>query len=374
MKKVIFILFFSLIVKYGFSQFPKYLYGTISYYGEEFKGKKTASGEIFDPNKYTAAHKELPFGTEIMVENLENGRKVKVVINDRGPFVANRILDVSRIAAEELGFVRKGTTYAKITILKLGDGKISYDEEPYPKTYSSQSISMGTTSSVSNIETSQINNISPSSGQSSSMIVPQGAYSNISYTNIVVITKTNEITITNKVVIPVTNIIEIPPYEDKIVEKEIKDKPISNTDEEFILSEPDEYPALPVFSSTSSSISSFTSTSTDKTNFELLEKEVVIEPSTQSSSFSSFSSKESIVEENMRYYIQVGAFKEEKNALKVYDLLRKDSFPVFTTEEITKGTKWIKVRIGYFKSRNEAENVLKRLEKHKISGIILIAK
>ncbi|MEJ5284599.1 MAG: septal ring lytic transglycosylase RlpA family protein [Brevinematia bacterium] len=374
MKKVIFILFFLLVVKYSFSQFPKYLYGTISYYGDEFKGKKTANGEIFDPNKYTAAHKELPFGTEIMVENLENGRKVKVVINDRGPFVANRILDVSRIAAEELGFIRKGTTYAKITILKLGDGKISYDEEPYPKTSSSQSFSIGVTSSVSNMENFQINGKNLSSEQSSSIITPQGAYSNITYTNIVVITKTNEITITNTVMVPVTNIIEIPPYEDKIVEKEIKDKPISNTDEEFILSEPDEYPPLPVFSSSSSSLSSFASTSTDKTNFELMEKEVVIEPSTQSSSFSSFSSKESIVEENMRYYIQVGAFKEEKNALKVYDLLRKDNFPVFTTEEITKGTKWIKVRIGYFKSRNEAENVLKRLEKHKINGMILIAK
>ncbi len=372
MKKVIFILFFLLVVKYSFSQFPKYLYGTISYYGDEFKGKKTASGEIFDPNKYTAAHKELPFGTEIMVENLENGRKVKVVINDRGPFVANRILDVSRIAAEELGFVRKGTTYAKITILKLGDGKMSYDEEPYPKTSSSQSLSIGATSSVSNIENFQINDKSFSSGQNSSIITPQGAYSSITYTNMIVITKTNEITITNTVIVPVTNIIEIPPYEDKIVEKEIKDKSISNTDEEFILSEPDEYPPLPVFSSSLSSVSSIASTSIDKTNFELMEKEVVIEPSSQSSS--SLSSKGIFVEENMKYYIQVGAFKEEKNALKVYDLLRKDNFPVFTTEEITKGTKWIKVRVGYFKSRNEAENVLKRLEKHKINGMILIAK
>ncbi|MCX7821286.1 MAG: septal ring lytic transglycosylase RlpA family protein [Brevinematales bacterium] len=374
MKKFIYTLLFILAVNYGFSQYPKYLYGTISYYGDEFKGKKTASGEIFDPNKYTAAHKELPFGTEIMVENLENGRKAKLIINDRGPFVANRILDVSRIAAEELGFVRKGTTYAKITILKIGDGKIVDEEEPYPKISTNKVYSSKQILSISNegeaqspaIMASRESNIS----SSSALITPQGAYSNVTSTNIVIITKTNEVTITNKVVVPVTNVIEIPPYEDKIVEKEVKDKSVTNLDNEFIISEPEEYPPLPTFSSSFSSVQSVASSSIQNTNFEVMEKEVVIDVNASSSSLSS----REIIEENKRYYIQVGAFKDEKNALKIYELLRKESFPVFTTEEITKGTKWIKVRIGYFKSKDEAEKALKKLEKNKVNGMILIVK
>ncbi len=367
MKKIVYILIFlCLIVKYSFSQYPKYLYGTISYYGDEFKGRKTASGQVFDPNKYTAAHKELPFGTEIMVENLENGRKVKVVINDRGPFVADRILDVSKIAAEELGFVRKGTTYAKITILKIGDGKIVNGDEQYPKTQTDSSQQSLSTSSMVDKQIDQKISSLPLDQTSTVSTRGDAVSSSIYYTNLVIITKTNEVTITNKIIIPVTNVIEIPPYEDKIVEKEVKEKPTTNFDDEFIISEPEESSLLPVFGTNSSSIYK---TSANNMNFEIMEKEVVIDVSSQSSSFSS----REIIEENRRYYIQAGAFKDEKNALKLYELLRKDNFAVFTTEEITKGTKWIKVRVGYFKSRDEAEKALKRLEKHRINAMILLA-
>jgi rare lipoprotein A len=69
--------------------------GTVSYYGEEFHGRKTASGEIYNMYAYTAAHKSLPFGTKIQVTNVENNRSVIVRINDRGPFVSGRILDLS---------------------------------------------------------------------------------------------------------------------------------------------------------------------------------------------------------------------------------------------------------------------------------------
>lgn len=88
--------------------------GKASFYGNKFNGRKTASGERFDNSKYTAAHKKLPFGTEIVVENVSNKKRVTVRINDRGPFTKNRILDVSLQAAKELDFVRQGTATIRI--------------------------------------------------------------------------------------------------------------------------------------------------------------------------------------------------------------------------------------------------------------------
>jgi len=77
--------------------------GFASWYGGKFQGRQTASGEIFDTNLYTAAHKTLPFGTMVRVTNTENGKTVDVRINDRGPFVEGRIIDLSRIAAAAIG-------------------------------------------------------------------------------------------------------------------------------------------------------------------------------------------------------------------------------------------------------------------------------
>lgn len=84
---------------------------------------KTASGERMNPNAMTAAHRSLPFGTRVRVENLSNGRSVVVRINDRGPFVRGRIIDVSRAAASQLGFIRAGT--ARVRITPLGGGRAS---------------------------------------------------------------------------------------------------------------------------------------------------------------------------------------------------------------------------------------------------------
>lgn len=92
-----------------------------SYYGAEFHGRPTSSGEIFDMNAFTAAHKTLPFGTMLEVTNLENGKMVVVRVNDRGPFVADRELDVSRAAALELGMITTGT--ARVSIRKI----VNYD-------------------------------------------------------------------------------------------------------------------------------------------------------------------------------------------------------------------------------------------------------
>lgn len=106
----------------------EYFYGNISYYGEEFAGRKTASGATFDPNKYTCASRTLPFGTILEVMNPKNGKHVVVMVNDRGPFVEGRILDISKKSAQELDMIRDGVIFARVRIVKLGDGKFSEDE------------------------------------------------------------------------------------------------------------------------------------------------------------------------------------------------------------------------------------------------------
>lgn len=92
--------------------------GKTSYYGNHHHGKKTASGQIFDKNRLTAAHKNLPFNTKINVTNKKTGKSIVVVVNDRGPYVKGRILDLSERAASELGFKRSGTASVCYTIIK----------------------------------------------------------------------------------------------------------------------------------------------------------------------------------------------------------------------------------------------------------------
>ncbi len=91
--------------------------GTASWYGPKYHGRTTASGERFDMEALTAAHRHLPFGTRIRVTNLANGRKLVLKVNDRGPFIAGRILDVSRRAARDLGFLEVGLAELRIEVL-----------------------------------------------------------------------------------------------------------------------------------------------------------------------------------------------------------------------------------------------------------------
>ena len=102
---------------------PHVQIGISSYYGKEFHKKRTASGQIFDMHKISAAHKTLPLGTRIRVTNLKNGRSLTMTIIDRGPFVKGRILDVSYKAARKLSFVNEGTTKVRIDVLILGNNK-----------------------------------------------------------------------------------------------------------------------------------------------------------------------------------------------------------------------------------------------------------
>ena len=92
--------------------------GKASYYANSFDGKKTASGEIFRQRKLTAAHKTLPFGTKVTVVNIANGKSVKVTINDRGPFVAGRIIDLSSKAAKKIGMINTGVANVQVKYKK----------------------------------------------------------------------------------------------------------------------------------------------------------------------------------------------------------------------------------------------------------------
>ncbi len=112
------------------------LEGVAAYYSNVFQGRRTASGERFDQKKLTTAHKTYPFGTRLEVTNLANGKSVQVRVNDRGPRHRDRILDLSRRAADELGFIKKGTTRVRITVLELGkkSSPSSVDTGGFPRT------------------------------------------------------------------------------------------------------------------------------------------------------------------------------------------------------------------------------------------------
>ena len=97
--------------------------GLASWYGDEFRGNPTANGERFDPRRLTAAHTTLPLPVLVRVTNLENGRHITLRINDRGPFYPGRIIDVSRAAAEELGFADQGTARVRVQYMGRADGK-----------------------------------------------------------------------------------------------------------------------------------------------------------------------------------------------------------------------------------------------------------
>ena len=91
--------------------------GMASYYGRELAGNRTASGEAFDPDDFTCAHRSLPFGTKVRVTNLANGQSVIVRVNDRGPWGRGRVIDISQAAAKEIGMHRSGTARVRMALV-----------------------------------------------------------------------------------------------------------------------------------------------------------------------------------------------------------------------------------------------------------------
>ncbi|MBS1990896.1 MAG: septal ring lytic transglycosylase RlpA family protein [Cyanobacteria bacterium SZAS LIN-3] len=93
------------------------LSGIASWYGHPFHGRRTASGQIYDMNKLTAAHLTLPLATEVLVENKRNGKKVVITVTDRGPYIKNRVLDLSRAAAQKLGMLKSGLAFVTYQVM-----------------------------------------------------------------------------------------------------------------------------------------------------------------------------------------------------------------------------------------------------------------
>lgn len=124
--------------------------GTASWYGSDFHGKETSSGEVYDMHAMTAAHKTLPLGVFVKVQNRRNGREIVVRVNDRGPFVDGRIIDLSYSAARNLGFVKSGIAPVQIEALgyyeKALKGKASYRA---PLSYDSGSFAIQVGSCIS---------------------------------------------------------------------------------------------------------------------------------------------------------------------------------------------------------------------------------
>jgi rare lipoprotein A len=116
--------------------------GVASWYGKDFHGKKTSSGEIYNMYDMTAAHKILPLGTYVRVKNLENHRVIDVRINDRGPFISGRIIDLSYTAAKKLDIVGPGT--AKVEIVALGTRNLTKIKDSERPTYTPMDYFSGT--------------------------------------------------------------------------------------------------------------------------------------------------------------------------------------------------------------------------------------
>lgn len=111
-------LFLLALMLLSFAGMQAQEFGVASYYADAFHGRKTASEEIYDANKMTAAHKELPFGTMIRVTRLDNNKSVVLRVNDRGPFISGRIVELSKVAAQKIGLIRDGIAEVKVEIVK----------------------------------------------------------------------------------------------------------------------------------------------------------------------------------------------------------------------------------------------------------------
>lgn len=129
---------FALIMLFSMSIFAQTQTGKASFYANKFEGRQTASGEIYSHHKMTAAHRKLPFGTKVKVTNLTNNKSVIVEVNDRGPFIRGRIIDLSRSAAKKLDFIGLGVADVTMQVLDssaiVSDGHINDSDEETPQT------------------------------------------------------------------------------------------------------------------------------------------------------------------------------------------------------------------------------------------------
>jgi rare lipoprotein A len=163
--------------------------GIASWYGPNFHGKKTSNGEVYDMYGRTAAHKTLPMNTMVKVYNKENGKTTIVRINDRGPFVANRIIDLSNVAAREIDMVKKGTANVRIEILGFDKNALNRNEKG-DKYIKVQKDGKNYVSSLDKFLANTTNNIKEYTSENkffvSSYSVQIGAFSNKDNANLLV--------------------------------------------------------------------------------------------------------------------------------------------------------------------------------------------
>ncbi len=124
--------------------------GIASWYGPDFHGRATANGETYNMNDLTAAHRTLPFNTMLRVENLDNGRSVVVRINDRGPYVGNRVIDLSRRAAQEIDMIGPGTARVALYLIREGDRPVTSQNVSSRETFTVQIASFNRESDAKN--------------------------------------------------------------------------------------------------------------------------------------------------------------------------------------------------------------------------------
>ncbi|MFC2137217.1 septal ring lytic transglycosylase RlpA family protein [Bacteroidota bacterium] len=127
--RILFIILIVIIPFYNYSQQSFEQEGLASFYADKFEGRTTANGEIYEHSKKTAAHLTLPFNTFVKVTNLENSKSVVLRVNDRGPFIKGRIIDVSQSAAEELDFIETGLVNVKVEVVEYEEEIKTLDEQ-----------------------------------------------------------------------------------------------------------------------------------------------------------------------------------------------------------------------------------------------------
>jgi len=151
--------------------------GTASWYGTKFHGKKTANGERYDMHAMSAAHKTLPMPSMVRVTNLENGRSVVVRVNDRGPFVKNRIIDLSYAAAMSLGYDQQGTARVRVETLSNHSSNSRQQQSTPPRSYSNTAISPAISSPITDRPAMPTRAYHQSNASEGSIYVQLGAFS-----------------------------------------------------------------------------------------------------------------------------------------------------------------------------------------------------
>ncbi|MGL4389150.1 MAG: septal ring lytic transglycosylase RlpA family protein [Brevinema sp.] len=365
---------------------PQFLYGIASWYGDDFTGKQTASGEIYSPSALTAAHRSLPFGTRVELENLSNGRKVEVIINDRGPVAQNRILDLSKQAAEVLGMLGDGTTFVKATILELGTSLPSPIQPPtsplgqdIPQGFNPEVPATIPVSNQNALLDQDLNALFADAEEELKFMDDNDLATQPSDIKTQELPGLNQtpagFSDANNVLIddPLSNLtlgdeeefVPAPLPPDAVLNTAPKAFNVNSMEDPFadlfdevadpydfqrnIVSEARDTVTITNFSVPITNIITLPAADVTLTNFDSAKSSTHTPPALPSE----------IKGDN--FIVQVGAFSKQKLAMDVYEKLRQAGLNAFITDVKIKGKNLIRVRIGYFKTMDEAISISQRI-------------